>query len=67
MIPFLILASALAMLAPMDKTEPPSPACADTVFVAVYRHSELDQPIPICVDDSVHVYDVGTVRLEVMP
>lgn len=59
MIPLLILASALAMFAPMDKTEPPSPACADTIYVVVYRHMEWDQPIPIAVDDSVKIYDPG--------
>jgi len=59
MIPFLILTSALAMFAPMDKTEPPEEAGADTIYVVVYRHIELNQPIPVVIDDSTHIYDPG--------
>lgn len=59
MIPLLILAGALAMFAPGDKTAPPEAAAGDTIYVVVYRHIEWDQPIPLMVDDSVRIYDPG--------
>jgi hypothetical protein len=57
MFSILILAGALSMFAPMDKTESPDPACSDTIYVFVYRHIEWDQPIPVMVDDSVKIYE----------
>ena len=59
MIALFVTMAALAMFFP-DSPAKPKPACpADTIYTVIYRHIEYDQPYPLMIDDSVHIYDLG--------
>lgn len=58
MIPFIAALAVMAALTEVHQPKPPQAACADTIYVVIYRHV-VDGPFPMAEDDSFRIYDPG--------